>query len=111
MPLGKLVLCVAMLVAALATAQAPQQPSIEVPYKGLTYSMMSKGGVTVMGAPLNRMILEYQTVQVWISNGSKSYVRIAPQFFEVRQQGLPMLAGTSDDTVVAEIPQRARPKD
>jgi hypothetical protein len=114
MPVRKLVLGVATLVAALTCAQdAPpaQQPSIEVPYRGLTYSMMSRGGVTVMVAPLNRMILEYQTVQVWISNGSKSYVRIAPQQFEVRQQGTVMLAGTSDDTVIDEIQQRARPKD
>ena len=113
MPVRKLVLCVTTLMAALCAAQeaARQQPSIEVPYRGLTYSMMSKGGVTVMVAPLNRMILEYQTVQVWISNGSKSYVRIAPQSFEVRQQGAPMLAGASDDKVMDEIQQRARPKD
>jgi hypothetical protein len=103
MPVAQLLLSFAFLL--------QQQPSIEVPYKGLTYSMMSRGGVTVMVAPLNRTILDYQTVQVWISNGSKSYVRIGPQNFEVRQQGLPILAGTSDDTVIAEIPQRARPKD
>src|SRR5580658_8271887 len=103
----KLVLLLSILLALLACAQeaaAPrQQPSIEVPYRGMTYSMMSRGGITVMVAPLNRMILEYQTVQVWISNGSKAYVRVAPQQFEVRQQGTAMLAGTSDDTVMDEI--------
>lgn len=115
MPVRKLVLYAMVVAAAAALAgQDPperQQPSIEVPYKGLTYSMMSRGGITVMVAPLNRTILEYQTVQVWISNGSKSYVRVAPQSFEVRQQGLAMLPGTSDDAVIEEIQQRAKPKD
>src|SRR5436309_7642513 len=63
-----------------------QQPSVEIPYKGLSYSMLSKAGVTVMVAQLNRSILEYSTVQVWISNGSRQTVRISPQFFEVRQE-------------------------
>src|SRR5258707_3673845 len=88
-----------------------QQPSIEVPYKGLSYSMLSRGGVTIMVAPLNRPILEYSTIQVWISNGSKQAVRISPQSFEVRFGSQPMTAGTSDNEVLSEIQQRATHKD
>jgi hypothetical protein len=93
-----------------------QQRSIEMPYHGLAYSMLAKAGVTVMVAQLNRNILEYSTVQVWVSNGSKKAVRIAPQFFELRQEGaasLPggMINGTDEDRIMNDIQERAKAKD
>jgi len=93
-----------------------QQHSIEIPYHGLAYSMLAKGGVTLMAAQLNRSILEYATVQVWISNGSKRPVRIAPQLFEVRQEQAlntptPLINGTNEDRVLNDIQERAKAKD
>jgi hypothetical protein len=94
-----------------------------MPYHGLAYSMLAKSGVTVMVAQLNRNILEYATVQVWISNGSKRPVRIAPQFFELRQEAAAaaaatpgminaaMINGTSEDQVLDEIQEHAKAKD
>jgi hypothetical protein len=88
-----------------------QQHSVEMPYHGLSYSMLAKQGVTVMVAPLNRTILEYSTIQVWISNGSQKTVHVAPQFFEVRQDaGTPMLNGSLEDQVLDEIHDRANSK-
>jgi hypothetical protein len=105
-------------------AQQPevQQKSIEMPYKGLSYSMLAKGGVTVMVAQLNRNILEYSTVQVWISNGSNRLVRISPQVFEVRQEarqeaGGPnhatsaMINGVDDNVILNDIQEHAKSKD
>ena len=88
-----------------------------MPYHGLAYSMLAKSGVTVMVAQLNRNILEYATVQVWISNGSKRPVRIAPQFFELRQDAasnaamVNMINGTNEDQVLDDIQQHAKAKD
>jgi hypothetical protein len=93
-----------------------QQHSVEMPYHGLAYSMLAKNSVTVMVAQLNRNILEYATVQVWISNTSKRAVRIAPQFFELRQEsaaaGTPgMINGTTEDKVLDDIQEHAKAKD
>ena len=92
--------------------QKVQQHSIEMPYKGLAYSMLAKAGVTVMVAQLNRSILEYATVQVWISNGSKRALHVAPQFFELRQEpDAPMINGTNEDRVMNDIQEHAKAKD
>ena len=57
--------------ATFTTQQRPSAPpAIEVPYKGRTFSMASRDGVTVMIAPLERTILEYGTAQVWIANNT-----------------------------------------
>src|SRR6266850_552476 len=87
-------LCVLMGMPTLAQ-DPPQQPSVEVPYRGLSYAMLSKQGVTVMVAQLHRTILEYSTVQVWISNGSKFPVRVSPMYFDVRMEGGPPMQATS----------------
>lgn len=91
-------------------------PAIEVPYKGLRYSMLSRGGVTVMIAPLDRAILEYSTAQVWVSNGSKSVVRVSPQAFsmsvEAAGQSEPRtMPGAAEGAVLNEILKRARSHD
>ena len=87
-------------------------PAIEVPYKGLRYSMLSRGGVTVMMAQLDRNILEYSTAQVWVSNGSKGPVRISPQAFLMGLEGSPeQITGTPDSAVLDDIMKRARAHD
>jgi hypothetical protein len=91
---------------------AAQNPAIEVPYKGLRYHMLSRGGITVMIAPLERTILEYATAQVWISNGSKVPVKIAPQAFAMRLQGAPAgTPGAPDGFILQEIQKRVRGRD
>ncbi len=93
-----------------------------MPYHGLAYSMLAKNRVTVMVAQLNRNILEYSTVQVWVSNGSNRSVRISPLLFEVRQEAHQQAAaadtpaallinGSNDNQVLADIQQRAKAKD
>jgi len=99
---------------ALVLQQTPQQPSVEIPYKGLSYSMLSKNGVTVMVAPMNHRILEYATVEVWISNGSKYPIHVDPRFFEARtaaDPASPAIAGAEDLKVIDEIGRRAKSKD
>ena len=78
--------------------------------------MLSRGGVTVMIAPLDRAILEYSTAQVWVSNGSKGVVRVNPQAFsmsvQVAGQSEPRtMAGTAEGVVLSEILKRARSHD
>ncbi len=100
-----------LILASLAAAQKGP-PAIEVPYKGLRYSMLSRGGVTVMMAPLDRNILEYSTAQVWISNGSNRPVRVSPQFFRMVFDGSSEpLKGTPDNTVLNDVMKRAKPHD
>ena len=117
-PLSAILLVLAALIAPLVPQGRDQKspPAIEVPYKGLRYSMLSRGGVTVMIAPLDRAILEYSTAQVWVSNGSKSVVRVNPQAFsmsvETAGQSEPRtMPGTAEGTVLNEILKRARSHD
>lgn len=109
---------VAALLLLLWTLPLPRTASqtIEVPYRGLRYSMLSRNGVTVMIAPLERTILEYSTAQVWVSNGSKRVVRISPQSFSMRAEAPGReeprtFPGSPEGTVLAEIMQRARSRD
>ena len=87
--------------------------AIEVPYRGLDYAMLSKGGVTVMIAPLDLSILNYSAAHVWITNGSSRSIQVGPQFFTAKarspKQPQPVeLAGLSEGLVVREALRRAR---
>lgn len=97
---------------ALAGATAHAQ-TIEVPYRGLEYSMLSKEGVTVMIAPLDLSILKYSAAHVWITNGSTLTVQVSPQGFSARarspRQPQPAnYVGVSEVLVVNEALKRAR---
>ena len=97
---------------AYAQAQTPAR-TIEVPYRGLNYSVLSKGGVTVMIAPLELSILGYSAAHVWITNGSPCAIQVGPQVFtaKARSPKLPQPAkviGVPDDLVVREVMKRAR---
>jgi len=100
-----------LLLLTLAAACAPAQ--IEVPYRGLEYSMLSKDGVTVMIAPLDLSILKYSAAHVWITNGSSRTVQVSPQVFTARarspRQPQPAnYAGVSAALVVNEALKHAR---
>src|SRR5947209_7635121 len=101
-------LLIACLLAATASSQRPAAPpAIEVPYKGRTFSMASRDGVTVMIAPLERTILEYSTAQVWISNTSPRALPIAPQGFAATVEGGNVSAAAQDTVVLREIQRHA----
>lgn len=100
-----------LLLAPALPAQQPPPPSIEVPYKGLRFAMVSRDGVTVMIAALQRSIADYSTAQVWISNNSGRPLPIAPQAFTRTAEGEPPLAATADGVVLRDIQRRARHRD
>ena len=95
-----------------AQAQTPAR-TIEVPYRGLNYSVLSKGGVTVMVAPLELTILGYSAAHVWITNGSSCPIQVGPQAFTTKTRS-PMVrqpvkvVGLPEDRVVREVMRRAR---
>lgn len=96
-----------------ALAGALPAQTIEVPYRGLDYLVTSKDGITVMVAPLDLSILNYSAAHVWITNGSKRPVQVAPQLFTTkartaRQPNAVQLAGLADGFVVGEVMERAR---
>jgi hypothetical protein len=96
-----------------ATAVAAGGQSIEVPYRGLDYSMLSKGGVTVMIAPLDLTILHYAAAHVWITNGSSRTILVSPQAFVARartpKQAQPAeFPGSADNKVVNDVMEHAR---
>jgi len=100
-----------LLVCAVASAQ-----SIQFPYRGLDYSMVSKEGLTVMVAPMKLSLLNYSAAHVWVTNGSKAVIRLDPRFFVARARGLKQVepgdfVAISDSTVVADVMQRASMND
>lgn len=97
----------------LSWACAGGAQTIDVPYRGLEYSMLSKEGVTVMVAPLELSILDYSAAHVWITNGSSRAISVGPQVFTARARSPkhPQPAefrGLSDGLVVREVLKRAR---
>jgi hypothetical protein len=100
-----------LLAFALPAQQRPSPPSIEVPYKGLRFAMVSRDGVTVMIAALQRNIADYSTAQVWISNNTGRPLPIAPQAFTRTAEGEPPLAATADGTVLRDMQKRASHRD
>src|SRR5512140_3124126 len=104
-----------LLFSLLACAAASAQ-SIEFPYRGLNYSMVTKDGITVMVAPMNLNIMNYCAAHVWVTNGSKRPVHIEPQYFVARAQGPKQpaaddFAAIPDAVVVTEVMQHARMND
>jgi hypothetical protein len=96
----------------LACASAFAQ-SIGVPYRGLDYAMMSKGGVTVMIAPLDLSILHYSAAHVWVTNGSPKPIQLSPLAFlakarTTKQPQAEEFRGVSDLQVVNAVMQHAR---
>ncbi len=87
--------------------------AINVPYRGLDYSMISKGGLTVMVAPMSLSILNYSAAHVWVTNGSGRPVHLEPQSFVARtrsaRQAQPAeFAALSDAIVVKQVMDRAK---
>lgn len=108
-------LLIAALLAATAASTLQQRPTappaIEVPYKGRTFSMASRDGVTVMIAPLERTILDYSTAQVWISNNTARSLPIAPQGFTATVESGATSAAAQDTMVLNDIRRHSSGRD
>ena len=87
--------------------------AIDVPYRGLNYSMISRDGLTVMIAPLDLSILDYSAAHVWITNGSRRTIHLEPQLFSARMRTSKQpdgaeYIGLSDLIVVQQVMNRAK---
>jgi hypothetical protein len=81
--------------------------SIQFESGGLQYQAQTRGGVTVMVAPLPSRILGYSVMQVAISNGSPEAHKVQPEKFRFeRSAGAPVQA-LSARAVVSDVLKRA----
>src|SRR5690348_15142721 len=81
--------------------------SIQFESGGLVYQAQTRGGVTVMVAPLHSRILGYSIVQVAISNGSPEEHKIAPEKFRFEHPSGPPIQALSARGVVSDVLNRA----
>lgn len=81
--------------------------SIQFESGGLQYQAQTRGGVTVMVAPLQSRILGYSIIQVAVSNGSADAHKLQPEKFRFeRAAGAPVQA-LSARGVVSDVLNRA----
>ncbi len=81
--------------------------SIQFDSGGLSYQAQTKGGVTVMVAPLQSHILGYSILQVAISNGSTEAHKVAPEKFRFEHATGPAIQALSARAVVTDVLNRA----
>lgn len=81
--------------------------SIQFESGGLLYQAQTRGGVTVMVAPLQSRILGYSIVQVAISNGSTEAHKIVPEKFRFERDGGAAIQALSARGVVTDVLNRA----
>jgi hypothetical protein len=104
--LPRLLLSFAMLAPAVMLGQI-----IEFESKGLHYESLTRGGVTVMFAPLPPHVKDFTILQVAVTNGSLVTWVVKPEDFSfVRQDGAQFLP-SSADTVVSSLLARASKAD
>lgn len=84
-----------------------QPPPIIFESHGLEYESITKGGITVMFAPLPVHVSDYNIVQATVTNGSLvSWTVRASDFTFIRQDGT-VLHAVSPDEVVANLLRKA----
>jgi hypothetical protein len=77
-----------------------QPPPIEFESHGMEYESLTKGGVTVMFAPLPVHVSDYNIVQATVTNGSLvSWTVKASDFTFIRQDGTVLRAASADEVV------------
>jgi hypothetical protein len=74
---------------------------------GLKYKALTRGGVTIMFAPLPTKVLGYTILQVAISNGSPVSWGVKPEDFRFEQDGGRTIQAVSAGTVVKQLLERA----
>src|SRR5580765_2177172 len=70
---------------------------------GLKYKALTRGGVTIMFAPLPTKVLGYTTLQVAISNGSSTSWSFKPEDFRFEQDGGRKFQAVSAGSVVKQL--------
>jgi hypothetical protein len=70
---------------------------------GLKYKALTRGGVTIMFAPLPTKVLGYTILQVAISNGSAVSWSFRPEDFRFERQGGQQIQAVSAGTVVKQL--------
>lgn len=92
---------------ALTLAVGVRAQTLEFESGGLKYQALTRGGITVMVAPLPTRILGYAIVQVAISNGSVDPVEIQPDKFQYLRAANPPVKALSPRAVVSDVMNRA----
>ncbi len=84
---------------------------IEFESKGLHYETLTKGGVTVMFAPLPPHVKDFTILQVTVTNGSPVSWVVKPEDFVFNRTDGTQLVPSSADAVVSSLLQKASKQD
>jgi hypothetical protein len=95
-----------LLVASLSIAGLHAQV-LEFESGGLKYKALTRGGVTIMFAPLPTKVLGYTILQVAISNGSPVSWSFKPEDFRFERESGQTIQAVSAGTVVKQLLDRA----
>jgi hypothetical protein len=98
-----------LLGAAIAAAPAPGQASISFESNGLQFQALTRGGMTIMIAPLNTRVRDWEVFQVAITNGTPvSWTVKAEDFRFERETGAPIPALAAHDVVETLLKKASR---
>ena len=89
----------------LATTLAIQAQVIEFESNGLNYQTLTKGGVTIMYAPLPTHIKDYSIIQIAVSNGSPISWTLKPEDFSFERADGEVIPGSTAKSVVIRLMQ------
>ena len=89
----------------LATTLAIQAQVIEFESNGLNYQTLTKGGVTIMYAPLPTHIKDYSIIQIAVSNGSPISWTLRPEDFSFERTDGEVIPGSTAKSVVIRLMQ------
>jgi len=91
-----------LLLAALPVARLHAQV-LDFESGGLKYKALTRGGVTIMFAPLPTKVLGYTILQVAISNGAAVSWSFKPEDFRFEREGGQQIQAVSAGTVVKQL--------
>ncbi len=91
----------------ICTALLAQPQILEFESGGLKYQALTKGGMTVMVAPLPTRILGYSIVQVAVTNGSGETRVVLPEKFRFQPAAGKAIQALSANAVVKDVLDRA----
>ena len=86
---------------ALPTASSAQ--TIEFDSGGLRYKALTRGGLTVMFAPMALHVREYSVLQVAVSNGTPVAWTVKPEDFRFERDGAAPLQASAAKVVVGNL--------
>ncbi|MGH9663025.1 MAG: hypothetical protein ACRD9L_01205, partial [Bryobacteraceae bacterium] len=84
---------------------------IEFDSGGLRYQTLTKGGLTVMFAPLPTHVREYTILQIAVSNGSPISWSVRPEDFYFQKPDGTLLEALPARTVIESLMERASRSD